>query len=267
MRRRNEESSVWIGYADFLLTLAVLFFVIAVSSAGKLASSKAGYVAGIVRADAGANGLPDCLLRLGTGRQLRSDHSGRFEFRIDSLRERANMGLSAECQGYGEHNEIVSVAPGDTTHVTITLAQEKVLRVDTLPGDALFGSSEFTLQPSAITMLVQLGHRLKSELTSDEVIAVQGHTDDLPFRSGAEKDNWILSGERAAAAARVFTDPVFGVSISECQVAIMGFGPSRPAEHFLRGDSPAIRSDRRSKNRRIEFKKLHGTDIIGGHCK
>jgi outer membrane protein OmpA-like peptidoglycan-associated protein len=266
MGRRTEESPVWIGYADFLTTLTVLFFVIAVAFAGKLTHSKSGYVHGEVRAAAGGQGLPGCLIKLGQGRQVRSGTDGRFDFRVDSLRERLNIGIAAECEGYNEYSEIVAISLGDTTRVPITLAEAKVVRVDTLPGDALFGSSDFTLQPEAIEMLVELGRRLKSELASGDVVAVQGHTDDLPFQEGASKDNWLLSGERAAAAAKVLTDQGFGVGIPECQVAIMGFGPSRPVVPILPEDSRALRSTKRAKNRRIEFRMLHGTTIIGGHC-
>src|SRR5207248_1064141 len=118
----------------------------------------------------------------------------------------------------------------------------------------------------AIAMLQQLGKRLKSQLASDEVIAVQGHTDDLSFQVGASKDNWVLSGERAAAAARVLTDSAFGVGIPECQVAIMGFGPSRPVDAVTSSDSREARQLKRARNRRIEFRRLRGADIIGGHC-
>lgn len=205
-------------------------------------------------------------MKLGLGRQVRSDTGGQFGFRVDSLREALNIGITAECEGYDSYSQIVTVTPGDTTHVAVALAEAKVVRVDTLPGDALFGSSDYTLQPAAIDMLVKLGSRLKAELATGDVIAVQGHTDDLPFQQGAVKDNWVLSGERAAAAAKVLTDPRYGVGISRCQVVIMGFGPSRPADPVLRDDSKTLRALKRAKNRRIEFRMLHGAGIVGGQC-
>jgi flagellar motor protein MotB len=138
--------------------------------------------------------------------------------------------------------------------------------VDTLPGDALFESNQYVLKSEAIDTLVRLGTQLKAKLASDEIIAVQGHTDDLPYPTGSDKDNWMLSGERAAAAAKVLTDAQFGVGIPACQVSIMGFGPSRPAEVVLSTDDRNERARKRSHNRRIEFRRLKGTDISGAGC-
>ena len=264
MRRRHvEDSPVWIGYADFLTTLAVLFFVMAVTFAGRLQPAKPGYVIGTVRSAAGALKPRDCLIRLGVARQTRPNAEGEFQFRMDSLHEAINISIGAECPGYGDTSAMVDVRPTDTTFARIELHKVERVSVDTLSGDALFGSSAATLQPVAVETIKALGERLKTELQQGEVIAVQGHTDDRPFADPSLRDNWVLSGERAAAAAKILTD---SVGIPACQVAIMGFGPSRPAEPILPGDSPVDRLEKRKRNRRIEFRRIRGTDIIGGRC-
>lgn len=261
--RRTEDSSVWIGYADFLTTLVVLFFVMAVSFAGRLSPGRPGFVIGSVRQSQSSLALTGCLVRLGGGRQKRSNSQGNFQFRVDSLREKINIGIAAECDGYADYSEITTVSPRETTLVRISLQKVQKIEVETLSGDALFGSSAATLQPAAIDTIKALGARLKMDLREGEVIAVQGHTDDVPFADPSLRDNWVLSGERAAAAAKILTD---SVGISPCKVAIMGFGPSRPASAIAPDDPPELRRQKRQMNRRIEFRRLRGTDIIGGKC-
>src|SRR5262245_33310366 len=125
--RRSEESPVWIAYADFLTTLVVLFFVMTVSFAGRLVPGRPGFVVGRIRGSLEGNPISGCLIRLGPGRQARSTEAGNFGFRVDSLREPTNAGLGAECSGYADYNEIVTVRPGDTTVVAISL--QKVERL------------------------------------------------------------------------------------------------------------------------------------------
>ena len=108
---------------------------------------------------------------------------------------------------------------------------------------------------------------LKESLRPGEAIIVQGHTDDLPIPARYGKDNWVLSGERAAAAANVLRD---SVGIPLCQVAIMGFGPARPRPGqrvtWADSETEAQRAQKRAQNRRIELHRVAGTDLIGGTC-
>jgi flagellar motor protein MotB len=261
-RSRGEDATVWIGYADFLTTLAILFFVLVVGVSAKLAPLGAGYLEGTVRDAETGRAIAKCAADLGTGRQDSTDVAGRFRFTVDSLRGPLTVGLGLACTGYARYSEVLSLVPDSTRRREVRLAPKKDVGVETLPGDALFEPNESVLKPEAVDTIVSLGTRLKQGLASDEVIAVQGHTDDVPFQSGAS-DNWVLSGARAAAAAKVLTDRV---GITECQVAIMGFGPSRPVAVVAGGDTLEERRRKRARNRRIEFRRLRGSDIIGGQC-
>jgi outer membrane protein OmpA-like peptidoglycan-associated protein len=261
-----DDATIWIGYADFLTTLSVLFFVLLVGVAAKNRSPAPGFISGTVTDEATGHPVSQCAGQVSQAIRAISDAKGQFTLRIDSLGAPTNVGLELQCPGYNGIHQLVTVRPDDTTSKQFALKRESAVRVDVLPGDALFRSNQSALRPEAVDTIVALGLRIKASLKFDEVVAVQGHTDDIPFPSGAGKDNWVLSGERAAAAAKVLTDETYGVGIPECQLTIMGFGPARPSERVLPTDDGTERQRKRSRNRRIEFRRLHGADITGGGC-
>jgi flagellar motor protein MotB len=179
------------------------------------------------------------------------------------------------CSGYGAHRATASLSPGDTTRLpivvnpidTTTVDSDSSFQMRTVPGDALFQPNEWRLRDdAAIARIEEIGFALRAQLRPDEVVAVAGHTDDSPFREGADKDNWMLSGERAASAARVLTDPEYGIGLPECQVVTLGFGPSRPVQPIDSLDSRATREQKRRANRRIEFFVLRGDALAWGGC-
>jgi outer membrane protein OmpA-like peptidoglycan-associated protein len=266
MARQSDESTVWIGYADFLTTVAVLFFILAVAMAGKIPNLRPGYVRGEVSDSASGRPLSGCSAVVGS-RRLNTPGSGVFVMRVDSILRQARVDVTVECAGYEPFTRFLRVAAGDTTRVPVRVrpVTRTVWETITLEGDALFDPLAYRLKPEGLSAIVRSGRRLKADLRPGQTIVVQGHTDDLPIVS-APKDNWMLSGERAAAAALVLTDPRYGVGIPECQVTIMGFGPSRPRAPVQPGDSPAVLARKRALNRRLEFRRLSGTDLIGGKC-
>jgi len=265
-KQRGEDSTVWIGYADFLTTLSVLFFVLLVGVAAKSSPPRAGQLDGTIVDNANGAPIDLCYAQIGQERGDTSDISGKFSIRVDSLRSALNVGLTLACEGYRGFSKILSIAPGKTTTERIRMIREETVAMDVLPGDALFAQSMAVLKPEAINTIVQLGLKLKEGLSSSEVVAVQGHTDDIPFPASLGKDNWVLSGERAAAAAKVLSDPRYGVAIPECQIIIMGFGPSRPAIPLVAIDGFQERATKRTRNRRIEFRMVRGAAITGGGC-
>jgi flagellar motor protein MotB len=267
MARQSDESTVWIGYADFLTTIAVLFFILAVAMAGKIPNLRPGFVLGVVTDSVSGQRLAGCSAEVGARRQPATSPQGEFMVRVDSILRQARVDVSVECAGYEPYTEFLPVAAGDTTRLQVRVrpATRTVWETITLDGDALFDPLQHRLKPEGLSLIVRSGRRLKEELRPGQTIVVQGHTDDLPIIS-APKDNWMLSGERAAAAALVLTDPRYGVGIPECQVTIMGFGPSRPRIAVAPGDPPAELARKRALNRRLEFRRLSGTDLIGGKC-
>lgn len=267
MARQSDESTVWIGYADFLTTIAVLFFILAVAMAGKVQSLRPGFVRGVVTDSVSGQRLAGCSAEVGDRRQPATSARGEFMVRVDSILGQARVDVSVECAGYEPYMQFLPVAAGDTTELRVRVrpANRTVWETITLAGDALFDPLQYSLKPEGVQAIVNSGLELKADLRLGQTIVVQGHTDDLPIVT-ARKDNWMLSGERAAAAALVLTDPRYGVNIPECQVTIMGFGPSRPRFAIAPGDSDAELARKRALNRRLEFRRLSGTDLIGGKC-
>lgn len=262
MRRSSgEDATVWIGYADFITTLAVLFLVLIVGVAARLGVPRAGTLTGAVVDDERHAGVDGCTVLLGERQRQRTTTDGSFRFTIDSLRSKLTVGLLVQCPGFRDATKLVSVAPSEVGHDTVSVTRSIEVSVRTLPGDALFEPEEYTLKATAVSTVARLGRELKATLGTD-AIAVQGHTDDVPFAPGRGKDNWMLSGERAAAAAKVLSD---SAGISPCQLVIMGFGDSRPVSHVEPGDSRDERKAKRARNRRIEFRQLKG-ETLGGEC-
>jgi flagellar motor protein MotB len=272
VRRRHDDSTAWIGYSDFLTTLAVLFLVLAASLA---AGTRAGpaHLLGVVRDARSGRGLDGCSVRMGTGREQPTAGRGAFAFEVTELAGSVSFRVDVRCSGYGAQENVVSLAPGDTTRLSVVLnptqetaSPESSFVVRAVPGDALFDPNEWTLRPGAVERIQSIGRELRDHLRPDEVVAVQGHTDDSPFPAGAGKDNWVLSGERASSAAKVLTDQQYEIGIPECRVIIMGFGPSRPVHPLLPADDAETRRRKRADNRRIEFRTLRGAGLAGGTC-
>ena len=265
-RRKVEDATVWIGYADFLTTLAVLFLVLVVSFAAKAKTGSA-FVNGTVRHAQNQRPLAGCAVVLGERDTAFTDPDGMFKLAAPDIGKRLAVFYGVECEGYDQQNGSVSLASGETTNLDVTLELTTKTTIDVIPGDELFEEDSVQLRQAGTDSVRELGRRLKSTLSPGEVIAVQGHSDDQPFARGSGKDNWTLSGQRAAAAARVLTEPTLGVGIDECQVVIMGFGPSRPVLPITGMEGAAEKARKREKNRRIEFRRVSGKGLASGQCR
>ncbi|HYW06602.1 MAG TPA: OmpA family protein [Longimicrobium sp.] len=272
MSESDEDPTVWIGYADLMTTLVVLFFALYAAAAIRSREGEA-LLRGTVRDARSGAVLPGCAVRLGIARESRTAADGSFAFRLAELRTSVPMDARVVCSGYGRFDDTVRVAPGDTTELAVVLrplrnapAADSAITVRVIPGDALFDRNDYELRAGAVDQLRKIGLDLRSALRPGQVVAVQGHTDDRPFPAGTGKDNWVLSGERAAAAARILTDPAHGVGLPQCRVIIMGFGPGHPRQPVTPGEPVTTREAKRTANRRIEFRVLQGGAVTGGIC-
>ncbi len=85
-------------------------------------------------------------------------------------------------------------------------------------------------------------------------IRVEGHTDDIPIKSGRYGSNWELSASRAVSVARYFQS----MDIPPQRISATGYGEYQP---IADNGTP----EGRSKNRRVEiFLKLDKKDITTG---
>lgn len=89
----------------------------------------------------------------------------------------------------------------------------------------------------ALPVIEKIARILKAH---DNAMLVEGHTDNIPIRTGAFPSNWELSAARAASVVRYLA--LEGVSPQ--RMAAMGYGEFRPV---VRNDTP----QGRRKNRRV----------------
>lgn len=69
----------------------------------------------------------------------------------------------------------------------------------------LFKSGSYVVEPNGVNALKKLAKVL--EQNTDINVLIEGHTDDVPYRSDASvKDNWDLSAKRATAVVRILTE-------------------------------------------------------------
>ena len=104
----------------------------------------------------------------------------------------------------------------------------------------LFASARAEINPEHLPLLAELAQAL--ERVPGRILVV-GHTDDLPLRSLAHKDNYELSRERARSVTGILSQGVSNPSRME----FTGVGPSQP--RFLPANQPA----NRARNRRVEI--------------
>jgi OOP family OmpA-OmpF porin len=82
-------------------------------------------------------------------------------------------------------------------------------------------------------------------------IEIAGHTDD----TGEREHNIDLSKRRADSVKKYLVDK----GIDSGRIETAGHGPDKPTDPVAEGDSSKVKKDKRSKNRRIEFKILTGS--------
>ncbi|HRY26980.1 MAG TPA: OmpA family protein, partial [Geminicoccaceae bacterium] len=112
----------------------------------------------------------------------------------------------------------------------------------------LFPSAEAELTPQGRAALNQIALELKQlvDALPDDLpwmLRIDGHTDDLPIRSGRFRSNWELSAARASSVAEYLVD----WGLPEDRLIAAGFADTQP---LVAGTS----EEARSRNRRIELK-------------
>lgn len=106
----------------------------------------------------------------------------------------------------------------------------------------LFKSGSREIDPKGREAILKLAKVLESN--PDINIAVEGHTDDVPYNStGPVKDNWDLSVLRATTITRILTE---GTSIDPNRITASGHGQFSPVD-------PAKTESARKLNRRTEI--------------
>jgi chemotaxis protein MotB len=106
----------------------------------------------------------------------------------------------------------------------------------------LFASGSTTVDPRGVNALRELGKVLAAN--TDINVLIEGHTDDVPLRSGGQiKDNWDLSVLRATAIVRILLQ---NNAVDPKRLTAAGRGEFMPLD-------PARTAQARRKNRRTEI--------------
>ena len=268
---RQEESHTWIAYTDLLTTLLTFFVILSFAGMIRVRSLEAmtdqlerANLSGEVLDGTSKQLIPEASVQL-AGSVTKTNQDGKFFFRDLDLAGGPHMRLVVQAPTYETYSETVELQKGANSKTIYLFRSEQgnegEIQVQMLEGDAFFESGRAEIKPDALQKLIELGQHFKDSLQPDEVIVVQGHTDDVQYRV-EQKSNWELSGERAASVCRVFQEPKYEVNIPGKQLFALGYGEFRPRVVLEPGDSEATISDKRAKNRRIEIRKLKGAEVF-----
>lgn len=120
----------------------------------------------------------------------------------------------------------------------ITLTERGVIL--TLEGALVFESGKATITSNAKKVLDKVAAVIKQVPVT---VRIEGHTDNLPIKSGSYPSNWELSTARATNVLRYLLQRH---SIAPSRMFAVGFGPYHPVV----GNDDEMS---RKKNRRVEF--------------
>jgi chemotaxis protein MotB len=110
----------------------------------------------------------------------------------------------------------------------------------------LFSSGSADLSTQSQPVLRKLAEKLQS---LDNIVHVEGFTDNVPINNFEFLSNWELSAARAASVVHLFTR----LGVEPERMAAIGYGEFRPVDS---NDSP----EGRAKNRRVVLVIMSGAD-------
>lgn len=148
-------------------------------------------------------------------------------FRKDSIMRATRNRLQQALLGFADKGVNVHVVGGK---VYISLDER-----------LLFQSGKVDVNPEGRTALLEIANVLNQDPTT--VMTVEGHTDDIPYKGQAYKDNWDISVLRATSVIRWMS--------KAGKVAPERFIASGRAEYWPIDAAPT--AEARRKNRRIEI--------------
>jgi len=113
----------------------------------------------------------------------------------------------------------------------------------TLASDTLFETGKADVRVSAYQVIKDVAKVIMDHADLGSTVTIQGHTDNVPIRYAAFKDNQQLSEARAAAVVKFLVD-LLGVPKEFLRSE--GFGDTRPVAS---NDTP----EGKQANRRVEI--------------
>ncbi len=126
-------------------------------------------------------------------------------------------------------------AIGDLSDQDINIKVDKGVVYIDISDKLLFKSGKYQVTEQAKTVLGKVATVLKSQ--PDIEFMVEGHTDNVPYRSGVLLDNWDLSVKRATAVVRILQTQ-YGLEPSK--MAAAGRGEYRPLTDNTSAEGRAV---------------------------
>ena len=190
-----------VAYADFVTAMMAFFLVMWIVGQSKQTKEAiAGYfrdpVAFENKTGAGSGVLPGADSGLqGGGRPVPAPPT-------DIKSATATLERAAEHLREALSRTPAFAALGDQIEIQIT---EEGLRIELLesPEGGFFDSGSAMIKADSVEVLTIIAQEL-SKLSNP--VAIEGHTDRMPFSAGRQYTNWELSTERANAARRVLQE-------------------------------------------------------------
>lgn len=135
------------------------------------------------------------------------------------------------------------------------LRSTKLKCILSLPSDYLFRSGSAVIQQRALDSLAPLFRAIKTmDEHENDLMIVEGHTDDVPIRTKQFPSNWELSSARATNIA---TFLVNRIGYPNTMVSVSAFADSRPKvryeDRYGRRKTGADLQEARKINRRVEI--------------
>ncbi|MBI4083236.1 MAG: OmpA family protein [Candidatus Lambdaproteobacteria bacterium] len=134
------------------------------------------------------------------------------------------------------------------------LRNSKLECVITLPSDFLFQTGQDQVQPAALTRLKPLFTTIKGiKAHKDDLLVVEGHTDDVPIKTAKFPSNWELSSARATNVASFLRE----VGMNSSQLSIRAYADQRPRVAYKDEAGQPLKGRElqqvRQRNRRVEI--------------
>lgn len=137
-----------------------------------------------------------------------------------------------------ESNLKASVVSGELKNLVQIQSTERKVKLVLTEG-VLFASGRADLKPPAKKVLIPIAAELKK---IPNAVIIEGHTDNVPVRSGKYESNWELSMARAYSVLRFMQEQ----GISSKHLAGIGYGENLPVADNATAEG-------RARNRRIEI--------------
>lgn len=129
------------------------------------------------------------------------------------------------------------------------LQSTKLSCIVSLPQDFLFRSAEAELKPGASQALEHFFRKIR-ELPEhvEDMVVVEGHTDNLPIKTSKFRNNWELSTARATNIATMLIDQF---QYKADTVSVNGFAETRPKVPYTDVNGKPLKNNALNRARRI----------------